>query len=317
MKQQQQQQGQTKRKVDSKVTLKSMVMGTRPWSLTAAFSSVLVGSALAFRETHTFDLVTFIIVTVGAISTQCFANLINSYYDFKFGVDKKETSDDRTMFDYGLSERLVTRMIYFFISVCLMSLIALCYKINHIPVITESLLPLVLVGALLSIFYTAAPVSLKYIGLGDVAITTCFGPLLVQAAFLAQTNFTHTIAYYYSLPIGLTIEAILHVNNTRDIKFDKLNGGFTLATILGETGCYYVYILLYLIAYAFNYLLSIQPNGKMIMNLPVILLPMLLKLFKEFKERKYASLCEKTGQFSFLFGGLYAIGILLSTEVST
>jgi 1,4-dihydroxy-2-naphthoate octaprenyltransferase len=36
-------------------------------------------------------------------------------------------------------------------------------------------------GIVLAFFYTAKPVGLKYMALGDITIFLCFGPLLMQA----------------------------------------------------------------------------------------------------------------------------------------
>lgn len=67
-------------------------------------------------------------------------------------------------------------------------------------------------------------------GLGELVIFLCFGPLLMLgASVLLVGPLTPWVDIsFLSLPIGLVTVAILHANNTRDIEADLAAGAFTL-----------------------------------------------------------------------------------------
>ncbi|KAK5578445.1 hypothetical protein RB653_008116 [Dictyostelium firmibasis] len=305
------QQQQQQQKPVSK--LMGLILATRPWSLTISVTSVLVGSALAFREIREFDGIMLSIILIGAISLQALGNVVNSFYDCKNGNDTKDKSADRTMFDFGLTERNIINLIWYLLIQCAICLSLMIYRMDNTKCLVENILPLAAFGFILNISYTAAPVGLKYIGLGDLTIFLCFGPILVQSAFISQTHYHDSLAYFYSIPLALTIVAVLHVNNTRDIKADSDAGSITLASKIGLKNCYYIYVALYLFAYLYLFKLSYDME-KYMLNLPLILVPKILVLINQFRNNKLEDLTEKTGQFSFFFGGLNAIGILLSMQ---
>eukprot|EP01132_Coremiostelium_polycephalum_P002320 gene2320-2860_t len=291
-------------------TIKDYLMALRPWSLTIATSSILVGTALAYKIMNVFDPINFAITLVGGIGLQCFGNVINSYYDYKSGVDTKEKSADRTMFDFTLSPQQISNLIFLIMIVCLSALGALSYRLSF-AVTVEHLLPLCAVGSLLMIFYTATPFSLKYRGLGDITIILCFGPLLVQGAFISQTYFVDQLVYLYSIPLALVIEAILHVNNTRDIETDRKAGANTIASKIGFNNCLIVFILFYFVAYSLLGYFALSER-KVTILLPFIVVVKLFKIVDSFRNQKWRSLDEETAIFAFMFGVLNAIGFLFS-----
>ena len=67
---------------------------TRAYSLPASIVPVLLGTVLAARgygETGAgrFDVVTFLLVLIGAVLAHFGANVINDYFDFRNGVDTR------------------------------------------------------------------------------------------------------------------------------------------------------------------------------------------------------------------------------------
>ncbi|MGH2603455.1 MAG: 1,4-dihydroxy-2-naphthoate octaprenyltransferase, partial [Dehalococcoidia bacterium] len=95
-------------------------------------------------------------------------------------------------------------------------------------------------------FYTAAPVSLAYIGLGELTVFLFMGPVIVLGAYYVQTEQWSWTPVLVSLPIAFLVTGILQANNLRDIENDREHGKRTLATLIGRraaTGEYAVLIL--------------------------------------------------------------------------
>lgn len=91
--------------------LKTYLLALRPWSLSASLVPTLLGSALAYRSsTHEFNFLTFILTIVIIVTVHCAGNVVNTYYDYRKGIDNRK-SDDRTLVDHILSEDEVSRLI--------------------------------------------------------------------------------------------------------------------------------------------------------------------------------------------------------------
>eukprot|EP00026_Physarum_polycephalum_P017700 Phypoly_transcript_19009.p1 GENE.Phypoly_transcript_19009~~Phypoly_transcript_19009.p1 ORF type:complete len:234 (+),score=34.13 Phypoly_transcript_19009:21-722(+) len=186
----------------------------RPAFFSISYMSILVAHALAYKLHGTFRLGDFLESSVALVLGHACGNLTNSYFDWKYGLDKRETSADRSIFDFGVSPKE------------LMALMVGCYVVGALVVLdllikTEwKVLPLVLLGASLSFFYTAGPLKLKYHALGDVTIFLCFGPLTVWGYYIQLRHWVLE-AFVYGMPVGFLAVAVLLANNTRDIELDK------------------------------------------------------------------------------------------------
>jgi 1,4-dihydroxy-2-naphthoate octaprenyltransferase len=100
-------------------------------------------------------------------------------------------------------------------------------------------------GVLMAIFYTAGPLPLAYIGLGEVAVFIFMGPLMTLGTYYAVTGGrTSTAALLSGLPIAFTVANILHANNMRDYEADKAANKRTLAVRFGMARARQEYALL-------------------------------------------------------------------------
>jgi 1,4-dihydroxy-2-naphthoate octaprenyltransferase/uncharacterized membrane protein YphA (DoxX/SURF4 family) len=192
------------------------------------------------------------------------ANLTNTYYDFKKGVDKDD-ADDRTLVDKTVSEEVV---FYLAVGLFAASTAIIIFLAATVGLIV--LLPAV-PGILLAFFYTADPCNLKAMGLGDVAVFLNFGPLLMAGVSIAVLGFVEPQIMLFSVPVGLLTDAILHANNHRDVKADAAAGVKTLAQYLGEEKSYHFYIALLFGSYAICTLAAISYGWRLLIvwcNLP-------------------------------------------------
>jgi 1,4-dihydroxy-2-naphthoate octaprenyltransferase len=163
-------------------TLGTLLVATRPWSFGASVSCCLLyaGVALSGVEVGALPqaLQRVLVAVVGVLCLQGGANVLNSYVDFRSGVDSKEHADDRTLVDghltggsaLGLSGALFAGGVW----------------LTWLEVQWQGplLLPLGAAGLMVGVLYSARPFSLKYWGLGDVAVFLAFGPLLMYGVAL-------------------------------------------------------------------------------------------------------------------------------------
>ena len=71
--------------------LKAWFMAMRPWSFTAAFVPVALGTALAWDQGY-FHPGLFFLTALGGICVQVGTNFINTYGDYRSGVDTVESA---------------------------------------------------------------------------------------------------------------------------------------------------------------------------------------------------------------------------------
>ncbi len=176
------------------------------------------------REVQWFDVITLV---QGANFAHAAANLINTLFDYYSGLDKKATADDRSLVDGMVSENTIWGLTILF----LVQAGAVCgYYVTERGV--ASFLPIAAAGLGLGVAYTAKPFSLKYLGLGDLAIFAAFGPVLMAGASVGMIGWVPHSVMWLSIPTGMATTAILHANNARDIKVDTDAGARTCATVL-------------------------------------------------------------------------------------
>ncbi len=216
---------------------------TRPRTLSAAAVPVLAGTALALPQA--FAPHWFLLALLGAVAIQAGTNMLNEHFDHVQGLDRTRPRRADMVVQTGLlpPEALLRG------GVAAMAVGALC----GLALVAQTGPDLLLVGVL-SVFagyaYTARPFALGYRALGEVTVFFFMGPVIVMGAYFVQTERWTWPAFLLSVPIGLLVTAILHVNNVRDMEYDRAHGKHTLANLLGRRAAGYEYRLLVLGGYA-------------------------------------------------------------------
>jgi 1,4-dihydroxy-2-naphthoate polyprenyltransferase len=214
------------------------IQAIRAPSLSAAAIPVLLGVAVAARVGF-FSLPRMILALVGAMVIQAGTNLINDYYDFRSGADTEQSLGPSMVIQRGLlSADQVWRggIAAFALGAAIgLLLVYLCGW----PILAIGI-PSVAAGY----FYTASPVSLAYVALGEVTVFLFMGPAIVVGAYFVMALHFSASALWASIPLGFLVAGILHANNIRDIEKR------TLATMLGRAGANYELIALDVAAYA-------------------------------------------------------------------
>ena len=276
------------------------MIATRPWSFSASFTPVLLGTALASTELNNFSLSVFLLTVLCVISVHCAGNLVNTFYDFRTGVDK-ETSDDKTLVLAFLKPDDVARLGAVSYGAGCVAFVALIFVSKAC---TEYLSILFFTGLSGSFLYTGS-IGLKYHALGDIVIILIFGPVSVLFAFVVQTGVISWSPLFYSLPLVLNTEAILHGNNSRDCDEDAKAGILTVAIILGKCYSYVLYFVLLFLPYQIMVVLSVIKSKYFLM--PLFTVPFALALEEKFRKRDMTLLPQETAKLNLLFGLLYVI----------
>ena len=285
---------------------RSWLKATRPRTLTAAAVPVLVGSALALTERFFVDR--FLLALVGSVAIQAGTNMLNEHFDHVQGLDlTRERRADMVVQTGALPHGALFRG-----GVAAMLIGALCGLI--LVWLTG---PVLLLVGLLSVFagyaYTARPFALGYRALGEVTVFVFMGPVIVMGAAFVQIERWTWQAFLLSIPVGMLVTAILHVNNIRDMADDRANGKRTLANLFGRRVATYEYVLLVPGSYAVLATLVLLRAVSPLALIALVTLPAALRLARLVHTatgvRALDRLLVSTARLHARFGVLVALGL--------
>ena len=288
--------------------LKNWVLASRPKTLPAAVAPVLIGTSVAYYD-NKINFIAAFIALICSLLIQIGTNFVNDLYDHLKGSD----SEDRV----GPERALATGMI----SINEMKLaIFLAFGVTFLLglyLVNLAGWPILLVG-ILSIAsgyaYTAGPYPLAYNGLGDIFVFIFFGVVAVVGTYYVQALQLTEMIFIASIPAGTLITNILVVNNYRDIDEDRKNNKNTLAVLFGRKFSQVQYLLQLFAAYAVPVYIFIRYEVSWLILLPLITLPLGIKLFKSLIDLQGEDLnktLELTAKLSVIFSILFSIGFLL------
>jgi len=212
------------------------LLASRPKTLAAAVTPVLIGSALAVYYSA-FHWIPALCCLFFAMSMQIAANLINDLFDYLKGADRADRlGPERVTAQGWVSVRAIKIAIVLVLTFgCLAGL----------PLIYFGGWQMIVVGALcvlFAYFYTSGPFPLAYNGLGDVAVVIFFGIVPVGFTFYVQANDWTTLVTLLGIATGLVVNTLLVLNNYRDRDTDRLSNKKTLIVRFGEQFGLYLYL---------------------------------------------------------------------------
>jgi 1,4-dihydroxy-2-naphthoate octaprenyltransferase len=205
----------------------------RPFSFTASITPVLIGSVMGAMD-GPFSFQLFFLALFGSLFIHIGTNLINDYYDYVNRVDILETEGPNLAGPSLIIQRgLLRPQEVYWGGVGAFTLgSALGFLLVYFC--GWPILAIGLASVLAGYFYTANPVSLAYIALGESTVFIFMGPVMVVGAYYVQRQSFALDPFLLSLPIGCLVAAILQANNIRDLETDKQRGKHTLATVIGR-----------------------------------------------------------------------------------
>lgn len=213
-------------------SVKAWLLATRPKTLSAAAVPVMIGTAFAWRNTsEQFNWIPAILCLLFAWIMQIDSNLVNDYFDFKKGNDDETRLGPKRACSEGwiTSDAMVWGILITTLLGCM----------TGIPLILYGGLEMVMVGIACVVFCFLYTTLFSYNGLGDILVLLFFGIIPVCCTYYVCMPLHQQIptgeVIASSIACGLAIDALLIVNNYRDIDNDRSNGKITLAVRLGES----------------------------------------------------------------------------------
>jgi len=204
---------------------------------TATLAPVVLGAAVAYYNFGTFNWSLFWWTLFGAILAHAGTNVANDYSDHVTRND--EMNKLATPFSGGsrvIQTGLMSPAKVFILStVCFLGAILiglnLNLKLNGAYFAMSPLLWIGIIGVILGIFYTAAPLRLSYYGWGDLAVMFGFGPIVVLGTHYVQKQAIMPTTPWHvwpvllaSLPVAILVGLILFINGFQDFNADRAAG---------------------------------------------------------------------------------------------
>jgi 1,4-dihydroxy-2-naphthoate octaprenyltransferase len=220
------------------------VLAARLPTLTAAAAPVFVGTGVAIHD-DVARLGPALAALLGALAIQVGANLANDVSDFRRGADTSARIGPPRVTQLGLlSQRHVLAGMWAAFGVATLAGLYLV-AVAGWPVVAVGLAS---IAAALA--YTGGPWPFGYRGLGEVFTFVFFGLVAVVGTYFVQAEEVTGGAVAAAVPVGLTVSAILMVNNIRDIETDAAAGKHTLAVIIGRAPSRWLFLATLALAYA-------------------------------------------------------------------
>lgn len=302
-------------------SLKAWLLASRPKTLTGALIPVILGSALAYHD-GVINTPLVVCCVFFAAFMQIAANMINDLYDFQKGSDR----EDRLGPERACAQGWITpkAMRYGIAMVlCLASLagfvaLGLCWK--ELP---YQGLEVLLIGALCIIFAFLYTYGLSYIGLGDVLVLLFFGLVPVCGTYYIQAHEINTPTILLGLISGISIDALLVINNYRDREQDRISGKRTLVVLLGERFGLFHYLGISIISCWLAILMCYYIGGKLLYFQIATMVYLSLHIYAWVKMREIHSgkalnhILGLTSRNMFIFALLLATAIVFGCEQSS
>jgi 1,4-dihydroxy-2-naphthoate polyprenyltransferase len=291
---------------------KSWLLAFRLKTLTAALVPIVTAAALAHLQGWPVAWNYFSFLLVAAFSIQIATNLFNDVIDFEKGADNNRLGPLRVTQSGHFSARTV------YLAAGLFCLIAFIFGI---PLVVRGGLPIVAIG-LVSLFlaygYTGGPFPLAYRGVGDLFVVIFFGLLAVGGSFYILTGKWSMDAFVLGLQVGFLSTVLIAMNNLRDSETDALVGKKTLAVRFGDNFVRGEILSLIAISYGLLFYWVFRTQQWLFL-LPLVSLPVAIKIFKILRQKKEAlNLIKGLGMSALLhvlFGLTFSLACIFADKV--
>lgn len=216
----------------------NLVSITRANFLPLTIVIVLAGLAAAFYSHRTFLPIDAALVMVGALLTHASVNAFNNYFDYRSKIDAKTP---KTPFSGGV-DILVKGMMKASeaLTVCLFTIIcAALIGVYFLVRLYNVLLPLIVYGAIIIVFYT--PVLSRVPAISEIVAGSGFG-LMGLGVYVTQTGVIDAPGIAILIPITILVALLLFLNEFPDAEVDRAGGRRHIVILLGKRGSAWLYV---------------------------------------------------------------------------
>ncbi len=290
-----------------KHSLKEWILATRPWSLSASATPIIITVAYLYWWGATINWYYALWALINILLFHIVGNLWNDYLDFKYKVDREDTLGSTVIYSGMFTAKEVRNY------AIIMFVVAVAGGLTLVALTGLTLLWIGLIGAVFTILYTF----LKYNALGDIVILLTFAILPSIGTSFITTGFIDWTVLWVAIPSGLITVAILHSNNIRDMKHDERAEISTFAMKLGYKTSVIVYSLEIFLPLAWIVICAIfqivPPSSPIIL----VSLPFALKCYKKMTQSPkdgpsvLDGIDAMTAQYQLVFSGVLALVLVL------
>ncbi|KAF2073450.1 hypothetical protein CYY_005235 [Polysphondylium violaceum] len=295
----------------SKLKIQGFIHGSRLEGFPMVLTYVLVGMSIGYKESGGAMFWNALYVIPIFLFLCSITNILNALCDFESNVDDKETSSDRTMFDYGV---ITKSDIWNFVYFCSASTGVVSYlAFSHMNSDQQSFGYLnVVINTFLSFYYNLQPFRLKTkLFCGEFTVFFFFISIVNCSYFLMTGIPSWNIWMANSNAIILVVCGLI-VNFYVDVEDDKRDGSMSSVIFFGETISKYLIIAMPIVAYILTIQYALQQSNIFLL-LPLLTIPKLIEVIQlTLKKQKLAK--PKFFLAIFIFNILFSIGILSTTH---
>jgi 2-carboxy-1,4-naphthoquinone phytyltransferase len=188
----------------------------KPPMYTVAIVPIMVGSAVAYAESHTINLSILGTFLLSAIAIIAWLNISNDVFDSDTGIDVNKAE---SVVNLTGNRNLMFWLANLFLLCGILGIVAISWWQQDLTVIA-----IVLLSCFLGYTYQGPPFRLGYQGLGEIICLICFGPLALSAAYYSQTQAWSISNLAASVIIGISTSLILFCSHFHQVKDDLAAG---------------------------------------------------------------------------------------------
>jgi 1,4-dihydroxy-2-naphthoate octaprenyltransferase len=254
--------------------LKKALNTIRPPFLILTPVCVFLGISTSLIEQTPIDLISIILILIGALFAHISVNTLNEYFDFKSGLDLKT---NKTPFSGGSGTLPLDPSLSKIVLIIGVSSLIITASIGIYFIFIQGLklLPIGLSGLLVIVTYTHYLNRKPFLGL--IASGTGFGIFMVVGTHLVLTEHYSWLAGVVSLVPFFLVNNLLLLNQYPDVKADTSVGRKTFPIVYGFNKSNFVYALFMTFAFSLITFLALTNRTPLISLIAV--LPLALSIF--------------------------------------
>src|SRR5699024_10240350 len=243
---------------------------------------------------------------ISALLIQSATNVLNDYYDFKYGQDKEKWAKQNDASSHGPSHETLPYIASGMLIVATIFGLSLAFSSTLLVILIGIL------GILAGFRYSAGKRSFSSIGIGEIIAAIFLGPVVTILAYLVQTQTIDSTVIIVSSLFSMLIASMILTSNIRD-----LNKEFTFSNTLAyRLGCKKAVRLLMTIL-ILPYLTMVVLVAFQVLHLPSLMsllaLPFAIRLIWSF--RISASRQDEIGGMKWAAKHHWAFGILFAISL--